>query len=363
MSLSLCHVPAMHMRGENDGMQSVISSGTTPLYYPSGYLDEFQQQWFGKHLAAMKEPVLTPAGKDKNYFAFRILYLPTFTEPLAIRVEKNGGKIIRRTVKLSGAGGYDPGEIKEDKQENLAAETFARINDGISRCAFDRMRAHDNELGHDGSMLIVEYIREGKYSLVVRWTPQSSTRKRGLCSVLALVTEFFQEAGFWRKNDCSISKNAPMRSVEDIPSKLHVEKLDFEIPKDPMAEEKSMQERFITNQQERYAIMLPLDSWEQSWDLLAGRLVEEAKTKNLDSQQLASCLRKIKARSENASEGMIDLPVGAYLARHAKGECWIIVAQWGIIKDDNAKNCSLGHLGAWAMDIASGYYIAWATCN
>jgi lipopolysaccharide biosynthesis protein len=124
-----------------------------------------------------------------------------------------------------------------------------------------------------------------------------------------------------------------------------------------------LHERFITNQQERYAILLPLDSWGQSWDLLADHLVKEAKMKNLDSQQLASCLSKTKVRSENANEGMIDLPIGAYLAKHAKGECWIIVTRWGTIKDDHAKNCSLEHLGAWAMDTVSGYYIAWTTCD
>jgi len=47
-------------------------------YFPKDSISEFEQQWYGKHLSAMKEPALSPTGKVSGYFAFRILYLPTW---------------------------------------------------------------------------------------------------------------------------------------------------------------------------------------------------------------------------------------------------------------------------------------------
>ena len=51
--------------------------------FPKGPLSHFEHRWYATHLSAMKEPVLALSAGDKDYFAFRILYSPTWAGTIA----------------------------------------------------------------------------------------------------------------------------------------------------------------------------------------------------------------------------------------------------------------------------------------
>jgi len=73
------------------------------------------------------------------------------------------------------------------------------------------------------------------------------------------------------------------------------------------------------------------------------------------------------------NERLAIIPVGAYLAKYVKGDCWIIVCHWEDIIDEKqleklppekaqAALC-LAHIMIWAMDVKTAEVIAYVTCD
>jgi len=168
-------------------------------YFPKGTVSDFEQTWYAAHLSAMKEPVLASRGADKSHFAFRILYLPTWGRPVAVRIEKTGERIVLRSVMLSGDGGYGPGTVKDEKESTITATEFASLLGEIRKSGFWELSPKDEVIGFDGSQLIIEAIQDGKHVVFVRWTPENQTAKRGLAGLVSLYRRLFREAGFWTK--------------------------------------------------------------------------------------------------------------------------------------------------------------------
>jgi hypothetical protein len=147
----------------------------------------------------MKEPVLSATGAAPDYFVLRALYLPTWGRPVAVRIEKRAGDVVYRSVMLSGSGGYDPGKIKKTTTRHLSKAEFETFLRELENSGFWALAPHDDVLGLDGAQLIIEAVKDGRYSLVERWTPEHQSSERKLSGVVAMVTRLMQEAGFWQK--------------------------------------------------------------------------------------------------------------------------------------------------------------------
>jgi len=339
----------------------IVETDTAPdnLYTP-------RQDWFAAYLEDMNEPVLTPDGKGKDYFAFRMLYLPPewVGGPIVVRFEKNGAKIIRRAVRIPNKREREQGINTSDKTDEMTNQDFMDLSEQINRCAFDKMPATDDVSGLDGSNLIVEQIKDGKYTLITRWAPEIRTQKRGLCSAWLLARRVFQDAGFWKKQECAFSRGAPVVSVRETLSKLRVGKIDETLPANGFHGENAfLYERFIKNCQDRYIMTVDKGSWDNAGQLLTSALMEKAVNEKLDAVSLKSCLARFKKNGENAGECMMALPVAAYLGAYSKGKCWIFVCRWGTPKSDADKALLLDHIGVWALDAQSTDYVDYATCD
>ena len=97
--------------GESDPKASSDSGEFFPLAKMNAGVgvDDLRQRWYSKHLAAMHEPSLWDLSKrpKKSGEAYRFLWLRTFDEPVAIRVEKaTDGAARLYTRVLDGKGGY-----------------------------------------------------------------------------------------------------------------------------------------------------------------------------------------------------------------------------------------------------------------
>ena len=117
-------------------MGPAFAADTYYHLFPKGTLSHFEHRWYATHLSAMKEPVLALPAGDKDYFAFRILYSPTWGRPIALRIERKGGTTERRAMMLSGDGGYDLGEIKEEKRADIAKSEFVALLEDIPKERF-----------------------------------------------------------------------------------------------------------------------------------------------------------------------------------------------------------------------------------
>jgi hypothetical protein len=152
-------------------------------YYPSDV-----SSWASRHLAAMKEPSLFAAQDGASREEYRFLWLRTFDKPIAIRIWSDAPGAQMRVVRLSGAGGYDPGHIESDTTMKVSPEDWKRFRDCIAKAQFWELPTKDpkEELGFDGSQWILEGRATEKYHVVDRWTPRGGAYADCCHSLIAL---------------------------------------------------------------------------------------------------------------------------------------------------------------------------------
>lgn len=178
-----------------DGSRTDVGIVDDDDYFPPEMLRGNYQGWFSKFLAAMKEPKLASLAKDRDIFVLRVLDLPSFQHPVAVRIEKKGDSITRRAVVLSGAGGYEPGDIKMEKTDTMSVADYEELLDSLEKSGFWKLAPNDDEIGFDGSELIIETVRNGKYAVFVRWTPEARAKERGLTKLNEVIARLFKTAG------------------------------------------------------------------------------------------------------------------------------------------------------------------------
>ena len=185
--LAACSTPIQSRKPETGGL----------VYLPSSSVSDFEQEWYASHLFAMREPILSPFGKPADYFALRLLYLPTWGRPISFRYEVHGTQAVRRAVMLSGDGGYEPGRIKIDHTSSPTPQQIANLMSTLDESGYWDLAEKDDVMGFDGSQLVLETIRDGQHRVLVRWTPEYEPDARNLTKLVSLYAAEFKGDGFW----------------------------------------------------------------------------------------------------------------------------------------------------------------------
>jgi hypothetical protein len=79
----------------------------------------FRSKWYGESLERMNEPRLPELVKDVKAEVYRIMILPSWGNPIVVRVQKHGELYSLSARRLDGQGGYDPGKLVEAKDIEL----------------------------------------------------------------------------------------------------------------------------------------------------------------------------------------------------------------------------------------------------
>jgi hypothetical protein len=123
----------------------------------------------------MREPSLSEASKDNSLVAYRFLWLRTFHNPIAIRlnisVDGTGTLIGKMT---NGKGGYGAGNLILNDSHEL---TKARVSEFLAllrRAGFWSAPAEDDAGGLDGAQWVLEGTENGRYHIVDRWSPENN---------------------------------------------------------------------------------------------------------------------------------------------------------------------------------------------
>lgn len=160
-------------------------------YFPNKSLDsregEFKNHWYTTQLQALQEPSLFLLAKDPSAESYRFLWLRTFNHPIAVRLDaRPDGTSVLTTKVASGAGGYQPGILSESASKVLSKEQTDAFRSRLSQLNFWRSpNPVNDQKGTDGSQWIIEGVKDGKYHVVDRWTPQ-----RGLARELGSMLVF-----------------------------------------------------------------------------------------------------------------------------------------------------------------------------
>ncbi len=209
-----------------------------------------------------------------------------------------------------------------------------------------------------------------------------------------------------------MADNQPTRILDSqwrmAASDVSVEKTDFAVPENESTVSEALANRFFNQPEEERYNGITSHDWEMKWELFSRGLVGNAKAQGLDSHSLETCLLALnrgrnrqtmlwplenhplwtdktpkseieaweKAAAKKDQQALTErnnhpekwyddslaiVPVAAYLARHAKGKCWIVVCKWEMITKERA--LPLTHTKVWALDTKSASVVGFATCD
>lgn len=151
-----------------------------------GTYDEFVVNWYSKHLHAMKEPLLFNKKIKKEIYRFT--WLRTFDKPMTFRFEKRNNRYILYWKVLSGAGGYEPGEIEIERLKILTDKEWTEFTQLIGKANFWKMDLGRSSFGTDGSEWIMEGANQTEYRVVTVCSPNNENYYNA-CNYLISLTK------------------------------------------------------------------------------------------------------------------------------------------------------------------------------
>lgn len=150
-------------------------------------LDDFAVNWYTQHLKAMSEPSLLELSKTRAH-VYRFLWLRTFDNPVAVRLNVNEDGTSLLTVKVTnGRGGYAPGVLIKNETRRLSKDYTEGFLDQVQELGYWSLPTEVPHRGCDGAEWILEAVKESRYKLVVRWSPEKgAVRTLGLDMMIRL---------------------------------------------------------------------------------------------------------------------------------------------------------------------------------
>ena len=158
---------------------SVTAAGAETRYTPPdvwrhNQLSGLYESWFGSQLERMGEPSLWELSKrGTDAKTYRLLVIPTRWPAFAARlvVQSDGsGKI--HISELDGAGGYDPGKLKNKRTVDVSADKVLALDGLFEKVGFwtDRIGPETKEWDgcRDGVIHVLEGVQRENYKLVTR---------------------------------------------------------------------------------------------------------------------------------------------------------------------------------------------------
>src|SRR5437899_71307 len=103
--------------------------------FPFNAPDSLRRAWYGQQFRALGEKSLCAelAGARQ---VVRLVWVPSFHPSVAVKVRDEGDKHVVRAKKLSGAGGYEPGNLIADTTFVLTEAQWDSLTSLISQSGF-----------------------------------------------------------------------------------------------------------------------------------------------------------------------------------------------------------------------------------
>jgi len=148
--------------------------------------DRLLDDWYGKHLRAMREKSLLDIS-DKNTETYRFLWLRTFHHPIAVTAIREGYSFRMVSRELDGAGGYEPGKMHRTDNIELSKDQWCKLIKLLDDASYWNMPPHQrDESGEDGAQWVLEGVSDNRYHLVDRWSPTTGEFREACLYLLEL---------------------------------------------------------------------------------------------------------------------------------------------------------------------------------
>ena len=139
----------------------------------------FRNKWYSKHYKALKEESLYIKKTDKEIFRF--VYLPSFDNPISVRVEKDNGKYLLTVKKTNGKGGYEKGWLVYKRKKKITEQQWNELMKMVNSINdWEVYFKEETDGGLDGSQWIFEYLSPKEYIVRDVWSPEDKFKTLGL---------------------------------------------------------------------------------------------------------------------------------------------------------------------------------------
>ncbi|MEN0047739.1 MAG: hypothetical protein AAF806_11825 [Bacteroidota bacterium] len=142
--------------------------------------------WYSKHLFAMREPILY----DKKFDAkiYRFTWLRTFNYPITIRLELQEDECFLHWKVCNGAGGYEAGKLITDRRKKIDPKFWELFEQRVIKLDFWNLSTNQNTFGLDGAKWVLEAKTKDQYHVVHRWSPDEESQFYQVCNYLIELT-------------------------------------------------------------------------------------------------------------------------------------------------------------------------------
>jgi hypothetical protein len=162
---------------------ATVAANAQQTYFPANTFDSILETWFSAELRIFGEPSLLELSRDTSVESYRFLWLRTFNEPIAVRldVKPDGTGTITTKVATGEAGfPYTSKTLSKNTSSPVPRErvqSFLRQVDELGFWSLATSLKGDQN-GTDGSEWIVEGSKGGKYHIAERWCADKRASKR-----------------------------------------------------------------------------------------------------------------------------------------------------------------------------------------
>lgn len=148
--------------------------------------DETRNRWYGGVLRGMREPSLVDT-KDENVETYRFLWLRSFHRPASIRINRIGYFIEIFAVELDGGDGFEPGYKRVTGKYSVTPDQWCEFINRLEASQFWNLETVDrSRFGHDGARWVLEGVKDGRYHIVDRWSPDQGNYREACLYLLNL---------------------------------------------------------------------------------------------------------------------------------------------------------------------------------
>lgn len=166
------HIPILAFADLNDGWETDfgynvfedLSGGINNIRGIEGA--RFTTELYSKDLRTFMEPALYDT---LSYTVYRLTVLPAFSTPFVVRVETRDGKSRMYWKTSKSNRRFEDGKIRS-KTKELHPNEMAEIEKSLEQVDFWNISTNEGLKGLDGSLWLLEGVKDGKYHVVERWS-------------------------------------------------------------------------------------------------------------------------------------------------------------------------------------------------
>ena len=142
-------------------------------FHDNPKFDADSSKWAAARLKILQEPSLFALSNDSKVQCYRLLLLPAFDKPTAVRLTIKSDDTGTLDVKIMNKPGEnEPARLNESKTIQASRQQVADFLHLLDKANFWYLSVRDGRYGCDGETIIIEGVKDGKYQVVKRWAPE-----------------------------------------------------------------------------------------------------------------------------------------------------------------------------------------------